>query len=108
MLVQLKLEKGYEYGDAVLGGEIPDLHDKDLLDMVDPPEETEEDHAKPQVLGMSMLGEIQKQEKRIKVICGGSEVKADYKDIPDLERLVDESDDAVETACEVCKLSLWQ
>ena len=91
-LVFLKLEKGYEYGDAILGGTIPHFpnYQKELR--------------------ISLVDEMkEKGKKSIKIVCQEGSVAEQYTGTPgysveeDLVRVPGDYKAAVERGCQVCK-----
>ena len=89
--MKLKLEKGYEYGDAILGGTIPHFpnYQKDLR--------------------VSLVDEMKaKGKKSLKIVCQEGFAAAQYSDTPgytaedDVIRVPGDFKATVERGCQVC------
>ena len=89
--MKLKLEKGYEYGDAILGGTIPHFpnYQKDLR--------------------VSLVDEMKaKGKKSLKIVCQEGSAADQYSDTPgytpedDVIRVPGDFKATVERGCQVC------
>merc|ERR1719471_987384 len=99
-LVNLKLQKGYEFGDVLLGGHVPEH--EDLAGNSNQKVDDEEEEGK--VLLLSAITEIRDQKKTVSVICQ-SEVAEQHSEIPGLgdARTADGAKEAVAVAAEAAK-----
>lgn len=84
-LVNLKLEKGYEFGDVILNGSVPNLVDKTN------PKKAEDNT----VLGTSVARLLQTNNKSMKIVCQ-NEVRHDYSVIPSVDQYLIEAKTAKE------------
>ena len=96
-MVKLKLEKGYKYGDVILGGEIPAYLGQGI-EHVDKALAKEHEER----LGLSMANEI-KKEKKLKIVCSSASIADEYRKVPGNDEFLTEAEtpkSAVTMACD--------
>merc|ERR1719219_23456 len=76
-LVNLKLEKGLQFGDAVMGGEVPSLTEEGRYQVV-----TQSRLDKSESLMTSLSKTLSQHDKTVSVVCGGQQLAEQYEAFP--------------------------